>query len=179
MGLYCLCAQSRAGKILKCRTIKDEKRELIFSHFWSQSWEEKRMYVSCLINVEKPTDTRHRKVPGQSKRNHTLRFHLKIASSRIRVCKKLFMNTLAIKDWSASKWVMNYADKSASPPEVKEKPLKKGQRGIRFSSSLNVYQKCPHIIPGRTRPEPTLSQCFLPCMPSTELMLSGQKRKVQ
>ena len=102
-----MCKLSRKGKdlTLKCGQVKKEQREELFQKFWIMNSSEKKGTVRSLVTKRTPLDVGHRKNDGVSRRNQTLQFHLKIMSSSeagnseviVRVCRKMFLNTLGLK----------------------------------------------------------------------------------
>lgn len=95
----CLCAQSTRNSKLHCNLITDKARQTIFKSFWSKSWPEKRQYVKNLVDLE---PVKQRKTDSAvSRRQNSLYFFLKTPEgTRVRVCKKQFLNTLCIGEWS-------------------------------------------------------------------------------
>lgn len=103
IGPRCNCKLSQKRScVLQCSEILDEDRKMIFSEFWKLSWPEKRVAVRHLIDSTPPKDVRHRKDQTNSRRSRSLKFNLKKEGQcRIRVCKKMFLYTLGINEWSA------------------------------------------------------------------------------
>ncbi|CAH1170722.1 unnamed protein product [Phaedon cochleariae] len=100
----CSCAQSKKKSKLHCQQITDTERQIIFQYFWSKSWAEKREYVNSLVDL-KPVKQR-KSESSSSRRKNSLFFFLKVpGGSKVRVCKKQFLNTLCIGEWSVLNWI--------------------------------------------------------------------------
>ncbi len=145
MGPRCNCKLSKMnGSKLKCSEFCDDDRALIFDHFWCKSWPEKKLYIECLVELKMPKDTRNRKKENMSRRRHSLVFHLQKNGSRQRVCKKMFLQTLAIGEWSVINWVESAKEKKLASPTEKTKPsktdTKKRESVVEF---LNQLPKVP------------------------------------
>lgn len=78
-----------------------EERNAIFKHFWNMSWKEKHLYVSTPIKKEATQRNSNRKVEGASKRSCAYKFYLpKFEGMKLKVCKTMFDDTIAIKPWT-------------------------------------------------------------------------------
>lgn len=99
----CNCAQSKRNTKLHCNLLTEKDREIIFKNFWSKSWMEKKEFVKNLISIE---TIKQRKTASQvSRRKQTLYFFLSTPrGNKIRVCKKQFLNTLCLGEWSVLNW---------------------------------------------------------------------------
>ena len=109
MGPRCpeSAAHSKSSK-MECNKIAEGDREKIFKDFWeNMSWDEKRMYVRCLIDV---TPVQRKRGVEDSRRSFTNFFFLKVNGIRKRVCKTMFLSTLGIGEWSALNWVKEAAE---------------------------------------------------------------------
>ncbi|KAL1005027.1 hypothetical protein UPYG_G00053610 [Umbra pygmaea] len=102
MGPRCQSA-AHVKPSMYCSNIGEPDREKIFKCFWeNMNWEEKKMYVRSLVDVN---PVRRRRASEYSRRSSTLIFFLKVDGERKRVCKSLFLSTLGIGEWSAHNWV--------------------------------------------------------------------------
>lgn len=79
------------------------------------------MFVQCLVDVLHPRGTRNWQNECKSRRQHTLQFHLKKEGVRVRVCKKMFLNTIGISEWSAINWAESAKSKKRGDPLPKKK----------------------------------------------------------
>ena len=88
-----------------CSTIEEADREIIFKRFWeNMNWEEKRMYVSGLVD---DIPVQRRRGSENSRRSSTFVFFLRVNGQRLRVCRSMFLATLGIGAWSAQNWVQD------------------------------------------------------------------------
>lgn len=99
----CNCSASKWSSKILCETLTDEERESIFKSFWKISWKEKRVYIRMLVNI-KPV-ARRRTKNETPKRSNTLELHLKCKDRYVRVCRKMFLNTLCITEWALKNWI--------------------------------------------------------------------------
>ncbi|CAG9839204.1 unnamed protein product [Diabrotica balteata] len=103
MGPACECKLSLKSSKLFCRTFSQEDRLQLFNNFWQLNWDEKKMFVKGLVDT---APIKLRKAEAiEKQRKGTLCFHLKKNSIRLRVCKKMFLETLCVGEWSVASWV--------------------------------------------------------------------------
>lgn len=96
-SLFC-----KKSKLRNCDNIDEEKRRELFETFWKKmSWDQRKMFVCCHVT---PVEKKVTKNP-QSTRSKTLGYYLTIENVRHQVCKKMFLNTLGIKEWFLRYWL--------------------------------------------------------------------------
>lgn len=68
--------------------------------------ERKKTYVKALVDI-KSVARRKGELGNKSRRQNSLYFYLKAPNQteKIRVCKKQFLNTLSIGEWSVLRWL--------------------------------------------------------------------------
>lgn len=98
----CKYSKSKAVAKIKCGTITDDERQEIFNSFWKLSWKEKRLYVRLMVNIKPVANKTLKK---DSRRLKTLEIHLKCEDRYVRVCKKMFLQTLSLSEWSLKDWI--------------------------------------------------------------------------
>lgn len=98
----CKYSKSNSETKIKCGSVTDEEREKIFNSFWKLSWKEKRLYVRLMVNI-KPVA--NRTVKKESRRLKSLEIHLKCEDRFVRVCKKMFLQTLCLSEWALKDWI--------------------------------------------------------------------------
>lgn len=105
----CLCKDSPKTQF-KCSTISEDDRRQIFERFWSLTRGEKKIFVQGL--VERKTVLRRKEDKATFRRNQSLFYYLdpKNMKGKVRVCKKMFLQTLAIGEWAVLNWVGNCKD---------------------------------------------------------------------
>lgn len=77
-------------------------RNLIFEQFWKMTWKEKKLFILMLVERKHTERSRNRKNPDTSTYNFLKK---KPDGTKLRVCKTLFANTLAIKQWTINNWL--------------------------------------------------------------------------
>ncbi|XP_063749802.1 uncharacterized protein LOC134871130, partial [Eleginops maclovinus] len=100
----CLAESCQKSSKLHCTEIDEGKREEIFKYFWGKlDWKERKIYVKSLAEV---SDVKRRRTEAvQSRRSASLCCFLCVDGRRLRVCQRMFLSTLCIKQWSFLKWV--------------------------------------------------------------------------
>lgn len=92
-----------------CREIKEEERFAQYERFWNDmDWEQRKVFVSSLVDCH--VATRKRTEENNSRRSSTLVYHLKSGGIRKQVCKKTFLNTFDLGEWSVRNWVTEKKD---------------------------------------------------------------------
>lgn len=104
MGGRCQSVSCKKSSKLHCSEIDEGKREEIFKYFWGKlEWKERRMYVKTSVEV---SDVKRRRTEAvQSRRSASLFCCLCVDDKRLRVCQRMFLSTLGIKQWTFLKWV--------------------------------------------------------------------------
>jgi hypothetical protein len=84
------------------------------------TWQEKKVFVNMLVDTKNPRETKN-KQNEISRRKVSLFFYLKKDGIRIRVCKKMFLNTLHLKQWSLviGHWVQSQSNGRVNDTERK------------------------------------------------------------
>lgn len=90
--LYAIC-NCTFGR--SCKKVIEEKRNDIFNMFLELHPEKKKFYVRSLVKYEMKKKCY---VQGPSRRQRTFYYYLQIDNEKIKVCKKMFINTLGIKE---------------------------------------------------------------------------------
>lgn len=85
-----------------CSSISIEDSQKLFSKFWSLSWDEKKVYVCSLVdyNPKKRSYT-----AGPSRRSGTFIYQLKVNNEKLKVCKRMFLGTLGLKEKMVHCWL--------------------------------------------------------------------------
>jgi hypothetical protein len=135
----CNCAQSKKTKsVIRCGEFSEIERKTICEKFWDSSWAEKRTTVKLLTERVIPKDTKNRK-NKQSRRTNSFRYYLKKEAGLIRVCKKQFLNTLSLKEWSVLSW-------NKDSPEVLNEVRVSTKRKARTERKLAVAKDFLHLL---------------------------------
>ncbi|KAL7861050.1 hypothetical protein AOLI_G00173990 [Acnodon oligacanthus] len=123
MGPGCVSEACRKSAKRFCHTFSEEDRQRIFQHFWqNMKWEERRIYVAGL--VDHTPVARKRSMSQDSRRLSTLSYHLDVDGEKRRVCKKFFLSTLGLGEWSVAHWVQaSEPEKNGSETDVGDEAL--------------------------------------------------------
>ncbi|XP_030765272.1 uncharacterized protein LOC115889424 [Sitophilus oryzae] len=114
----CNCKISLKGKTLKCRVFSPEIRQEIFTEFWEKlNWQERKQYVRGVVDVMPPVK---KKSNETSRRQSTLVLKLKKDGVSQRVCKKMFLNTLSIGEWSLHSWANTLKEATNNIAEINQ-----------------------------------------------------------
>lgn len=87
-----------------CGMFNECQRSAIFNNFWNINWDEKKMFVINTVTIALTnTSTVSSKI---SRRSVSYKYHLKFEQfERQQVCKKMYLNTLGVKEWMVQNWV--------------------------------------------------------------------------
>ena len=109
LGAPCQSGSCRSSSKLHCGEVTEAQREEIFNYFWGKlDWKERKIYVQSMVQV---SDVKRRRTgEEESRRSATLFCHLVAGGCRLRVCQRMFLATLGIKQWSFLKWVGRRGD---------------------------------------------------------------------
>lgn len=105
----CNCREKAKKPTKKCYLITNEKKEKLFKKFWSDmTWEQRKVFVGNTVKiVEKQRPT---KDIEESRRTQTIKYSLVIDGQSIPVCKKMYLHTTGLGEWSVRSWVMKSED---------------------------------------------------------------------
>lgn len=135
----CSCTFAQRQKKLRFTSISEEVRQSLFTKFWKLSWPEKRTTVQRLVDKTMTKDLRNRKDSEKSRRQSTFMFHLRMDNERVRVCKKMFMNTLGLNEWSVRNWASGNI--SSIPKEMPTRKLKSERKRTSVRMFLDALPK--------------------------------------
>lgn len=132
MGPKCSSQICQRSKKRLCNEISQEEREQIFKTFWENltSWEQKKIYVSNLVD-RKQTE-RKRTANETSRRSGSLFYRLNIGKRHVPVCKKMFLNTLGLKEWTVHNWLNNATFGTQEALNQTNHPRYKNEESIQF-----------------------------------------------
>lgn len=105
IGPTCSSSRCRNSAIMQCNRLSESERRDIFNSFWhDMTWDQKKLYVVSLVKNGVPK--RRRRGEASSRRSRTLIYNLRIPTGEtLRVCKKMFLSTLDLGEWSILSWV--------------------------------------------------------------------------
>lgn len=141
MGPRCDSKTCARSKLRKCNLLNDEDRKLLFSYFWNElDWNGRKAYIktliSCISVVQKTTKKK-------SRRRFTLGYSVKVNEDFLPVCKKMFLSTFNIKEWSVRSWVTSkkiIGEVNISNNEVEsEKEISKTNKNSAKTDSARTF----------------------------------------
>ncbi|CAG9786483.1 unnamed protein product [Diatraea saccharalis] len=140
----CSC---RLGKYstLKCATINEVARQLVFEQFWNLTWGEKKTLINEWVTMTETVRPRNRKTKELTKRAKSFLYSLKVNNESIKVCRTMFLNTLDLGRWTVQNWKKNFL---LQPPSIlrrhrqSSEPMisKPKESLIKFLESLPVME---------------------------------------
>ncbi|XP_030754481.1 uncharacterized protein LOC115881209 isoform X2 [Sitophilus oryzae] len=131
MGPACKCKLSTTSRQFFCQAFTEPERKAIFDNFWKNlTWGEKKVYIGGLVDTATPKC--HRTDIQGKQRQVAYKFYLKKGNDvRKRVCKKMFMETLCIREWSIKSWVSQNITDENIPPSNKQSTIPKPAENLR------------------------------------------------
>lgn len=93
------------GKTFQCRRLSETDKKNIFAEFWRLSWNERKVFIRSMTDINLTQRTRDRLNESSSRRNFSFKFHLRLNNEKIRVCKKSLLATLGVGEWMVNKWL--------------------------------------------------------------------------
>nr|XP_022900236.1 uncharacterized protein LOC111413475 [Onthophagus taurus]XP_022905178.1 uncharacterized protein LOC111417195 [Onthophagus taurus]XP_022907172.1 uncharacterized protein LOC111418744 [Onthophagus taurus] len=104
MGSSCKSKECLRVKSRNCSEINDVQRNAIFTKFWSEmNWDQRKVFV--INHIEKTVTKRTYTKSFESRRKYSLKYFLTINMNKVQVCKQMFLQTLAIGEYSVHDWV--------------------------------------------------------------------------
>lgn len=140
LGPPCTSQKCMKHKKKQCHLLTEANRVEIFQYFWEMTWGEKEVFISSL--VDKSETKKHTKEAGKSRRTASLQYHLKLHETRISVCKKMFLSTLAIGEWSVHSWIKKHNETTqltippVNQPVISPTPCERNEMLNNFIDSL-------------------------------------------
>ena len=135
------CSSRICERCRGCNTINEEERKKIFDNFWDNlDWTQKQLYVCSLTNVR--PKARNTSKNDKSKRNNTFEYYLEVNNENIRVCKVMFLNTLALRQQSVQRWKLKAIGIANRATDSQEKLTQKRKQRI-AKEFLDFLPKLP------------------------------------
>lgn len=116
----CNCKMSAKNKGLQCMQFDEIERDQIFKSFWSEKtlWDQRKVYINLLVKKESTKRQRNRKNEAISRRSFTWTYFLKKRNEEnLRVCKKMFLNTLGLNERTVIDWKNETSDEQKNENE--------------------------------------------------------------
>ncbi|XP_063343475.1 uncharacterized protein LOC134637072 isoform X2 [Pelmatolapia mariae] len=142
MGPRCTSSACKRASNRFCADFSDETRSGLFTAFWQcMNWTQRKVYVAGLVDCDPVERTR---APWtQSRRSVSMRYHLIANGDKKQVCKKMFLSTLGIGEWS----VLNWAQNASQLDDSEENSKKRMQRKSRKASEHIVLKEFLESLP--------------------------------
>lgn len=133
-----------------CNEIKEEERLVQYERFWNyMDWEQRKVFISSLVDCQ--TASRTRTSANKSRRSSTFIYHLNIGGIRTQVCKKTFLNTFSLGEWSARNWAIekeNHAGIHMSKEnknEARSETLRKPKKEEQMNNLITYLEATPKL----------------------------------
>jgi len=100
----CTSLKCLKSKVRYCNIFSENERLKMFEHFWQCNWDEKKTF--CINMINKKEAKRLTTIFGtESQRHFSYTYHLKSNENKYPVCKVMFLNTFALKEWMVRNWL--------------------------------------------------------------------------
>ncbi|CAH1953979.1 unnamed protein product [Acanthoscelides obtectus] len=127
----------------KCNEIREEARKEMFTAFWKNlSWDQRKVYVCNLVSRQ---ETSRKTKDENSRRSCSLYYSLNVGDKLIPVCKKMFLGTLGLGEWSVKSWVetSHYGTPSSGAETNSRRLPRKSQNDSFITTFLEKLPKLP------------------------------------
>lgn len=108
IGPRCKCSgksvMNNGKSVMKCNEITEDQRTEIFTRFWNFLWNEKQLFLRTLVEKKSTSRARDRKKENESRREFSYIYFLQ-TTSKIRVCKTMFCNTLSVAPKTVAQFI--------------------------------------------------------------------------
>ncbi|CAH0564804.1 unnamed protein product [Brassicogethes aeneus] len=111
------CNSSFCATIRKhCASFSKKELQKVFHEFWNFTWDEKKSYVTSLIDLIPKKRVR---VSNVSRRSGTYIYHLIKDEQKLPVCKKMFLGSLGLGESMVQSWVRSCSREAQKIAEIK------------------------------------------------------------
>ncbi|CAJ1062983.1 uncharacterized protein LOC122881504 isoform X1 [Xyrichtys novacula] len=143
IGPRCTSSACRKASNRFCADFSEEARKQLFTSFWQcMNWSQRRIYVAGLVNCDPVERTR---APWtKSRRSVSMRYHLISEGDRRQVCKKMFLSTLGVGEWSVLNWAQNSSEEDnpdVNPKKQKQRKSRKASEHVFLNEFLDSLPK--------------------------------------
>ncbi|XP_029307660.1 uncharacterized protein LOC115021376 isoform X2 [Cottoperca gobio] len=150
MGSRCTSSACKRASNRFCADFSEEARNKLFTSFWQcMTWAQRKIYVSGSVDCDPVERTR---APWtQSRRSVSMRYHLLADGDRKQVCKKMFLSTLGIGEWSVLNWAQTVSQQDNSEQITKKQTQRKSRKAsehIVLNEFLESLPKVPSYCCG-------------------------------
>ncbi|XP_041649406.1 uncharacterized protein LOC121513614 isoform X2 [Cheilinus undulatus] len=142
MGMRCTSSACRRASNRFCADFSEEARNHLFTTFWQcMNWAQRKIYVAGLVDCD-PVE-RTRALSAKSRRSVSMRYHLIANGDRKQVCKKMFLSTLGIGEWSVLNWAQNSCEQDENSKKQTQRASRKASEHIFLKEFLERLPKAP------------------------------------
>lgn len=160
------CACKSKSKKLKFSSINEGIRQKIKADFWNNlNWDQRKIYVSNTVKRVYVKRPRKRNDTTVSRRTGTMEYTLNVNNETVPVCKKMYLNTLCIGEWSVRNWTSEH--ENGLNDSFKNKVSKRKKREDLYDESrqflrnfLESLNKLPSHYCRKDTKKMYLEQCF-------------------
>lgn len=100
MGPACKSTICKNSKVFFCPSFTEHDRKVLFDSFWKTlTWDMKHTYISSLVDY-----VPSKRMKENSRRKGTLIYFLKRGTQKLRVCKRMFLSTLNVNEWTVREY---------------------------------------------------------------------------
>ncbi|XP_040900819.1 uncharacterized protein LOC121186208 isoform X1 [Toxotes jaculatrix] len=144
MGPRCTSSACKRASNRFCADFSEESRSSLFTSFWQcMNWTQRKIYVSGLVDCDPVERTR---APWtQSRRSVSMRYHLIADGDRKQVCKKMFLSTLGIGEWSVLNWAQNASQQGNSEENAKKQTQRKSRKASEHIVLKEFLESLPKV----------------------------------
>ncbi|XP_033958971.1 uncharacterized protein [Pseudochaenichthys georgianus] len=144
MGSGCSSSACKRASNRFCADFSEEGRNQLFTSFWQcMTWAQRKVYVSGLVDCDPVERTR---APWtQSRRSVSMRYHLIADGNRKQVCKKMFLSTLGIGEWSVLNWSQHISQQDNSEQITKKQTQGKSRKASEHIVLNEFLQSLPKV----------------------------------
>ncbi|CAH2002220.1 unnamed protein product [Acanthoscelides obtectus] len=141
----CDCKITTKSSKIECRKLTQENREYIFNIFWNHmNWQERKIYIQSLVKIENLK--RRRGATENNRKNYSLKYYLKVENKELRVCKKMFLNTMSMKESTVLNWTKSdKLEENEKRLNDKRKQSRSKMYGGRYEALNQFFDSLPKV----------------------------------
>lgn len=145
MGPRCTSGACKKASNRFCADFSEDSRNKLFTSFWQcMNWPQRKVYVAGLVDCDPVERTR---APWtQSRRSVSMRYHLIGDGDRKQVCKKMFLSTLGIGEWSVLNWAQNASQQDNSEENTKKRMQRKSRKASEHIFLKEFLDSLPKVL---------------------------------
>ncbi|XP_074539066.1 uncharacterized protein LOC141800433 isoform X2 [Halichoeres trimaculatus] len=158
IGPRCNSSACRRASNRFCADFSEDTRNQLFTSFWQcMNWSQRKTYVSGLVSCDPVERTR---APwAKSRRSVSMRYHLIADGNRRQVCKKMFLSTLGIGEWSVLNWAQSSSEQDITQGDTKKQTQRRSRKASEHIFLKEFLDSLPKVSlhPSKLYLEPVFS----------------------